>query len=218
VLSDAVEELYRTFRDVPLDADVTYCNHCVSPADVEELRVTPLRSLGTDAILRVLSNPGTLGDVTYYRHFLPRALELATTGGDVWPTDFTGLPQAHGESDPAQRAAVLAFLRTWWDDTLSRWPSPTRAEHILDLAADCDPPLRPYLDAWAGHGTTTAAHHLADFVGALVLSDSTVERDAWLASGEASTLIRGVPPQAGFDRALDILDALESEAAAPASK
>jgi hypothetical protein len=216
VLSDAVEELYRAFRDVPLDSDVSYCDHCLGPEDVEELRVTPLRSLGTEAIHRVLYNPGTLGDITYYRHFLPRALELATTGGDIWPTDLNGLRPALGESGPAQRAAVLAFLRTWWDDTLSRWPSPTRAEDVLDLADDCDPPLRAYLDVWAAHGTPAAAHHLADHLRYLVSGPSTAEIDAWLASGDASALIRGVPPHPDFDHALRLLDYLEHEGKSPA--
>lgn len=49
MLPDAIEELYRVHRDVPLDPDVSYCDHCLGPDDVEELRRTPLRELSADA-------------------------------------------------------------------------------------------------------------------------------------------------------------------------
>jgi hypothetical protein len=219
VLSDAVEELYRAFRDVPLDPDVSYCDHCLGPDDVAELRVTPLRELGADAIHRLVANApvGTLGDMTYFRHFLPRVVELAVRG-EVWASMIEiGVEKAFKESDPPQRAAILAVLEAWWSDILSTWPSATSADDLIAIVDCCELPLRPYFDAWSAHGTTTAAHHLADYVGALVFSDSTAERDAWLASGAASALIRAVPPHIDFDRALGVFEALESEARGPAS-
>jgi hypothetical protein len=188
--------------------------------DVEGLHETPLRELGVDPILLVAGNApfGLMGDINYFRYFLPRAVELAVRG-EIWSHFIeAGVSGSLRESDPAQRAAILAVLDAWWSDILSTWPSETSVDDFLSLIDQCELPLRPYLDAWAAHGTTSAAHHLAYYARTLVFSDSTVERDAWLASGDASALIRGVPPQAGFDRALDILDALESEAAAAASK
>lgn len=207
MLPDAIEELYRVHRDVPLDPDVSYCDHCLGPDDVEKLRRTPLRELSADATRLLLMNApvGTLGGATYFRHFLPRVLELAVRG-DIWaPMLPSGLRLALEESDPPQRSAILEFLRAWWSHTLSTWPSPLTADELFGVFAQSDLPLRPYLDDWSAAGSVAAARHLADYLaGGVVIG--MPERDAWLTSGAASAVIRAALPQT-TDQA-ELLDTL----------
>src|SRR5947207_1073672 len=52
-----------------------------APDQVEALRVTPLRQLNPEQLGPFLVNAVTMwGDVTYFKHFLPRLLELVADG------------------------------------------------------------------------------------------------------------------------------------------
>lgn len=206
MLSAAVEELYRVYRDFPAGPDVEYCDHCLAPEDVEALRVTPVRELSDRQISLLLSNaPSTLGDATYIKHFVPRVLQLASAG-EIRPIELMpALRWALDEPGSPQYAAIVGFLRAWWGDTLSRWPSTTSAHDVLDLVDDCGQALRPYLDAWSGRSGVTAARHVAAWLADYRHDEP--EFNAWVVRGAASELLREALAQAPNDT--DMTEALE---------
>ncbi|MGE0327395.1 MAG: hypothetical protein AB7K71_41300 [Polyangiaceae bacterium] len=140
-LTAAVERLYAEFARYALRKHVEGCPCCVEQAGQPVLQRVPLRKLSGDQLgLFAFKAMTTWGDVEDYKHFLPRILELSSSGeGESWPGFewwlIAGkLKYAKFESWPAQeRGAVQWFARCLWKAMLTGEVS-DQAEDVLDLA------------------------------------------------------------------------------------
>ncbi|MCO5996788.1 hypothetical protein [Actinoallomurus rhizosphaericola] len=165
-LAEATERLYSAFARHPLPAEIDYCEHCVTPAEVAATRARPLRLLSADDLhplmWRALS---TWGDEAELKHFLPRVLELIADDEvseqavasiflekvdllwATWPDD--------------ERAAIETFLGAWWPTLLSEFPREFSAFSFLESNGDLGVPIEPYLAHWETRENEAAARHLA---------------------------------------------------------
>ncbi|MFI7548787.1 hypothetical protein ACIBQ2_03485 [Micromonospora sediminimaris] len=208
-LDDAIENVYALFARHQLPADLTACDHCVSPEEVDLFRRTPLRQLTPDQLGVYLLNPGTFGDDTEFPHLLPRLLELyARDQMDGWssPDAVTRrISSQWRDWSAAERAAVTRLLATWWRHMLHTFGGPNEAWYLLDAVLECGVDLTSYLAAFTEVGEVAAARHLADVIDWCVFS--TVPDD------DRSTFQRWL---AG-DEPLAVLDAAATHVADPAA-
>jgi hypothetical protein len=187
---EVIEELYTAYAPVPLDPDVGYCDHCVSPAQVAALHAYPVREIPAEVIAQLLAKGvSTWGDERYFRHFVPRLLELTALGElTVFSVD-TYLPGKlaaclrAGTAD--ERAAVDRFLTAWWADTLARYPTSPDAETVYAMVTALGRSGGPLLEAWP------QAHpwQLAVFVAGSAMGDPPPEIAGWLRGGVPAALL-----------------------------
>ena len=192
-MRDAIEDLYRAYASVPLDRNVAFCDHCVTAEEVAALHALPLREIPARKIGRLIfKGTSTWGDERYFRHFIPRMLEL-TVAGELsdFSVDFF-LPRklagclAAGPAD--ERAAVDRFFTAWWADTLARYPAPVSAETVYKMITEAGWPGAPLLAAWP----TAEPRHLALFVAVHAYDHPPAEIAEWLGSGVPTALLTAV--------------------------
>lgn len=174
-LREAVEELYRVFRNYRLLGEIPKDPCFPGACDETPLRAKPLRELSLKQLDRYLWKAVTTwGDSTHFRHFLPRLLELFAfperTGIygmydfiDDWlllgKIEYAGLRQW----PERERDAVTAFFRAYFLHLLafpapqsdesdgyfsSSIPSITYPESWLSSLLEIGEPLDVYLDLW----------------------------------------------------------------------
>ncbi len=198
-LKVAVEELYLAFARVPLTDQVDYCDHCVAPEQVAVLRRTPMRQLTSEHLGPLLSKAmSTWGDSRYFKHFLPRLLELVAAGEmEDWsyPTFLPSrLKRCWAEGTPGEQHAIAGFLQAWWLATISSWPSRCKPRDVLETIDAAGHRVVPYLNAWPSQPDAAAARHLAAFVDDWMASAKTgdqfwVDVDRWLREPQPSALL-----------------------------
>ncbi|MEV0806890.1 hypothetical protein [Micromonospora sp. NPDC050200] len=198
-LKAAVEVLYQAFGNVRVIDQVDYCDHCVDPAQVEALRRTPLRQLTSEHLGPLLFNAmSTWGDLGYFKHFLPRLLELVATGEmEDWsyPTFLpSGLKQCWTTGTPGEHRAIAGFLEAWWLATTSSWPSPCSPRDVLETIDGSGQRVVPHLNALPAQAGEPAARHLAAFIEDWMVSTRTAEQlwvdvDRWLRGPQPSALL-----------------------------
>jgi hypothetical protein len=115
-LEDAIEGLYRAFREVPKPRHIDGCPCCIDRKEIgvllgKSLRLITPRELAPYASSAFL----TVGDVADYLYFLPRILEITATDPSWWPTpEVTGrairTANPHAWND-AQRTALNDYLQ-----------------------------------------------------------------------------------------------------------
>jgi hypothetical protein len=187
-LTDAVAELYRVFARYPLRDDVSFCDHCIAPEDVAALHAVPLPEAPVDKLGRLLMNHSTWGDREYHLHFLPRLLELVSSGAmnsysySIWLPPFL-LPCREGPAD--EHRALDDFFTAWWRATITTWPARCQPQEILQLVQSCGQPVAPYLAAWGSYGGPAAVDHLEALVTDLTtgsITDVEIRHDidAWI--------------------------------------
>jgi protein phosphatase len=159
-----IADLYRVFARYPRPTRVQDCLFEWYAADPEGALSKPLRQM-TVADLghyaeRALTTRGTVDD---YRYFLPRLLELATTGPNpgrwegstyscarwTWPRPevllgklaMAGWQTWLGD----EQNAIRAFLRAWWHSVVTEFPSPADVGELLCGVALCAD-VSPYLE------------------------------------------------------------------------
>lgn len=105
-----IEDLYRAYAHHRLIPDVEYCDHCVLPEEVAALHAVPLRDAPAELMGSLLMSHSTWGDrdYRYFRHFLPRMLELVAAG-ELTDHSFpvfltTPLTHIRQVADPGERA------------------------------------------------------------------------------------------------------------------
>lgn len=118
-LSRAVEALYDRFEAYPLRDPIDACPHCQLDAAERQLHSRPLREL-TWADLRAYCPKAitSFGDVSDFKHFLPRILELYVTDHRGAPSClfvmFGKLDQAEWMNWPTEESsAVRALVEIW---------------------------------------------------------------------------------------------------------
>jgi hypothetical protein len=189
-VQDEINQMYRAYAPVPLNPDVEYCAHCVSAEQVAELHSYPLREVPAGTIAKLLTKGlSTWGDEAYFRHFVPRLLEL-TVAGDL--SDFsveTYLPNRLARcltaGTPEEREAVDRFLTAWWSDTLARSPAALDAYTVYEMITALGRAGEPLLAAFP----EARPEHLAMFVTENAYGDPPPEVVAWLRSGIPTALL-----------------------------
>ena len=94
-------------------------------------RYAPLRELTAEQLGPLLfSSTTTWGDIGYFRHFLPRVLELTAAGAmNDWsyPSFLPHRLLLNREHDtPGQAAAMNRWIAGWWEHTLATGPRSAR--------------------------------------------------------------------------------------------
>ena len=189
-MRDTIEDLYHAYAPVPLDPDVGYCDHCVSAEQVAELHSYPLREIPAETIRKLLAKGlSTWGEEPYFRHFLPRLLELTVTGElNVFSVEVylpNKLARCLASGTPEEREAVDRFLTAWWLDTLARYPTPLDAETVYEMITALGRPGAPLLAAFP----EADPRHLAMFVAEAAYSHPAPELETWLRSGIPAALL-----------------------------
>lgn len=117
----ALAELYKTFSAEP-PAAIQGCFCCLDAGAREVLLARPLGVLTSEQLAPYASNVFlTVGDLSDYRYFLPRILDLSASDLAWWPSPEVAVgalarAEWSGWSD-VERAAILGFLSAWFD----RW-------------------------------------------------------------------------------------------------
>ena len=189
-MQEVIDALYRVFAPVPLDPGVGYCSHCVSQEQVATLHSYPLREIPAEAIHTLLAKGvSTWGDEAYFRHFLPRILELTVAGElDIFSAE-TYLPSklviSLAAGTPEEHAAVGRFLTAWWADTLTHYPRPAHPEALYRIITRAGWPGAPLLEMWP------QAHpwQLAKFVANEAVDHPPDPIAGWLGSGVPAALL-----------------------------
>lgn len=187
-LDATIDQLYRVFAAYrqPSRSHVSPWAG-IAEAEIRKLYRAPLRGLTEDDLetyaRRALS---VWGDVSEFRHYLPRILELIARGRRGWldVALFLGkLQQADWKSWPAdEKAAIECFLRELFHATLSEFPHWPRAGEVLRGISLAGEPLDWYLQAWSDDKRPSALHHLAELVldeQVSLLSQKTVNCGIW---------------------------------------
>ena len=137
-LREAVEQAYSVFGRYPAKPAMTYCSHCVDPEQAAALLATPLREIDAQLMdhYRWNATAETWGDWDDLKHFLPRLLELISTGelagcspGMLFSS--IGYRSRHWPDD--ERAAVRAYL-----DALLDASPPSSADEIAEARGAFD--------------------------------------------------------------------------------
>lgn len=164
-LQQAIAGLYEVFARYPLPRFIEPDPCFPGFSDDTPLRAAPLKELPKEAFeyykWKAIT---TWGNVTDYKHFLPRLLELATIPPDL-PVDYhrvelwlicSRLKYAQWSTWPADEQRVLQeFIQAWWGVMLTR-PVPMGEEapieesclDQLEQIAHLQEDLSEYLDQW----------------------------------------------------------------------
>ena len=137
------------------------------------LSSAPLRDLTADQLgVYAGSALYTIGDVDDYRHFLPRIIELAALGCEVWvgidpPTIAVHLQYAEWLTWPDdEQAALLDVFRLVFDSALEQRPDiGLDAEDWLCALAVMGEDIAPHLARWSSATGHNAALQAAWFLG-----------------------------------------------------
>ena len=209
----AAEELYRAYAAVPLDPHVDYCDHCVTEAEVRALHATALRDLTAEQLGPFLfSSTTTWGDIAYFRHFLPRLLEL-TAAADLNDWSYPSfLPRrlvlSREHDTPEQAEAVGRFLTEWWTQTLATWPPRCDATEVYDTLVEVGVDPSRLFDAWPAAPALSGARHLAAFAHFhLTVPGAGLELREWLLGPVPETLL-SAPAGADEETLEELTDAL----------
>jgi hypothetical protein len=182
-VDEASERLYTAFARHPLPASTSFCDHCVTAAQVAATRARPLHLLTAEALHPFMWHSlSTWGDETEFKHFLPRVLELIARDEVVddsavawgvmnkvsacwldWPDD--------------ERAAIEAFSGAWWRATLTEFPRRFDMRDVLESIGVLNMPIAQYLAYWETLSDEAAARHLAWLVGDF--SVDAASNDEW---------------------------------------
>lgn len=170
-LQSTIGRLYQVFQPYRLGPDFSGCDHCVDPRETEHLTKTPLRDLSLEDLRRyAFKAMTTWGEVTHFKHFLPRLFELAADG----PLDFEleilfgKLEYAKWEEwAPVERECVNDYLRALWLLTI-RQPPPDeydeRVSTVLCAIGNASSYICPFLDAWTTEPGNAPPQQLAQFI------------------------------------------------------
>ncbi len=122
---DCIETLYDVFSTYPRFVGYVGCTHCVSEEEQDRLRPVLLRELGVVLLRPVAYNAGvgTFGDVSDYKHFLPRLCELLLTeegrSAYVESVVFAGLRlYSFATWTREEQEAVLCYLQAWLAESI----------------------------------------------------------------------------------------------------
>jgi hypothetical protein len=175
-LQASIDELYLTFAHYQMGDDFSGCDHCVDPTATKYLAATPLTKLSLDDLnVYAFKALSTWGELTHFKHFLPRLLELAAAD----PNGFTSLEVLFGKLkyDPtpwtywpnAERSAIERFFHVLWLHVLrNEGEGPYRdvdtVDTLLRALGRANTSVATYLATWLATRGQAAVRQLARFV------------------------------------------------------
>src|SRR5215813_5654250 len=171
-LTDAIEDLYRTFESYRRRASTEPCLHCHTTEQEHRLHSKPLRKLDAEDLKQYAFDAlYTWGNEHDFKHFLPRLLELLVTmkdpGLDLVDPEalFRKLPYASWRSwAQSERSSLSAFMRAMWQAALNTEPEGLEWDGVsqwLCALAGCEDDLSPYFQIWLDEASSTAHRNLA---------------------------------------------------------
>lgn len=168
----AIERVYNVFAvyPCPVKLDASWAKDPV--ATIRKLTSAPLRDLEADQ-LGTFAGAAlyTMGGVAEYKHFLPRILELATSGFSGWmgfDPSIIALHLVYGrwrEWSVVEVETIIAVFRDGWIDARDRNPdSECDAPDWLCGLAILEEPISDLLADWLLAPTVNAVLQAASFV------------------------------------------------------
>ncbi len=113
-LSQAIDDFYRAFVDVPAPLHIDGCPCCIDNQRIPHLLSTPLREIAPDDLASYASSALlTVGDVSDYLYFLPRIMDISIRDESWWPDVEVTARAIHSTglcSWPPNRHAALVSL------------------------------------------------------------------------------------------------------------
>jgi hypothetical protein len=190
-ITEAIEQLYRTFSRYPLPKYTDPCLNCHSIDEDVLLRSKPLREAELSDLRDYAVDALTdWGDVNVFKHFLPRVFELFASDPDP-ATSFID-PEIifskfrHGSWrtwPPEEQSAVENFLHAVWAKVLND-PPPigdyTDLESWLCSIAQCEDDLTSYLLQWIEDDSLYSSLALSSFlISSNITGNSGKRRNAF---------------------------------------
>jgi hypothetical protein len=175
-LSQAIETLYLVFAKYPLTM-VEGCGCCVIPEHNERIHSKPLRQLTTNDLKHYRWKAMTTwGDVTDFKHFLPRLLELYSA--DWLDEDFFMLASKLNYGQwrdwpTVEQPAIEAYLLDLWKDCRTK-----RLNNVVEVITTISElvfDLSSYLNAWQqAIEFSPAIENLVMFINYITVRDGQV--------------------------------------------
>lgn len=171
-LRAAIENLYAAFAMYPLRDDTDACACCHNPQDERRLHAKPLRKMNSKDLRQYAADALFVwGDVTDFKHFLPRIFELSLAeGGEFVDPQVVFKKLYHGDwrswPDGEQRI-IEHFLVALWRCVLDSPPRELHGEQVEDWLcgiAQAVGQLSPYLKIWIEMNMENARLNLAGFI------------------------------------------------------
>jgi len=136
-----IEKLYATFSAYYIKGNLRErsCDCCVTDNEIRELLSKPLKELSADEIGHFMRSAiTTYGDVTDYKHFLPRILELMIDPKTDLIFDFTcfeKLNYSEWETWPPEEQKVLDdyFICFWKEVIFNKFATDNQIDGVFEL-------------------------------------------------------------------------------------
>lgn len=176
-VNEAVENLYRVFAHYPLAEVVEGCTCCVEVKDHLALRAAPLRVLPPENLTHYAGHAiTTWGGVEDFKHFLPRILEVLSSGNDLGygaEMIFCKFAYANCQDWPKEeKVAVGDFMMAVWKEILAT-EAPFEAADWICCIGITGEDLQSYLNIWVEAKSRAAYKQLLESVkGGWILSNA----------------------------------------------
>jgi len=136
-----IEKLYSTFSSYYIKGNLRErsCDCCVTDNEIRELLSKPLKELSADEIGHFMRSAiTTYGDVTDYKHFLPRILELLIDQKADLVFDFMcfeKLNYSEWETWPSEEQRVLDdyFISFWEEVIFNETATDNQIDEVFEL-------------------------------------------------------------------------------------
>lgn len=169
ILHEAIELLYATFKPYRLLPHIAGCPCCISGTDNKRIHSRPLRDLPPSDLARfAFKAMTTWGEVTDFKHFLPRLFECIDEDptANYVDTEVILGKLAYGKWrvwPQSEQEAIEVFLMAFWRVALQREPKDgwQEAEDYLCAIAQAEDDLSPYLNVWEEGRGISAIYQLA---------------------------------------------------------
>lgn len=216
-LRTAIETLYATFAAYPLRDDTNACACCHGPEDEKRLHTKLLRKLNPEDLRQYAADALFVwGDVTDFKHFLPRIFELAAVHGDAFDDPsvvFNKLRHGDWRSWPeGEQLTVERFFDALWKCVLNSPPHEFYGGEIEDWLcgiAQGVAQLSPYLTTWVAMETENARLNLAAFIADTEFANPKRRANAFW--GERSELFDEVAAWVRSEAVKSKMNAIASE-------
>ena len=162
----AIENLYSTFSKYPFKSTIEGCPCCVSDSDKSTLHSKQLRELKDEDLSRyAFKAMSTWGDVTDYKHYLPRIFELTARRELIVDTFVTLQKLEDGkwkEWESEEQETINEFLKAWWkyDINCATYFDSEILVELHKLILD----IKPMLNVWNVDPETQGFKNYVEFI------------------------------------------------------
>jgi hypothetical protein len=157
-----VQQLYKTFKSYKVGV-LDGCSHCIFDTDRAQLLKVPMPLLSANDLDTFVVHAIHLwGDVSEFKHFLPRIFELIDEFVSMEFMILNRLELAEWRTWPIEeQQAVENFIEAWWRYSLNN--PYADIDRILSALGDLDMPIDAFLSSWHVELNGQALKHLITF-------------------------------------------------------